>query len=113
MSRRTRKPRTPIPTLAEREALARARIAAIQASARAEASARSRALVTSARERLREAGRVRDPLAIRAAAERARRAREARRAPFARDIERHRLTLASEFLVGIHEPATDFTWSPA
>lgn len=100
-------------TLAEAEAIARARIASIRAAESAAASGQMRTLATSARDRLRLAAIVRDPLARRAAAIRAEDVRAARRAPFARDIERHSATLRADLLVGIPEPELEFDWSPA
>lgn len=93
-------------TLAEAEAIARARIASIKAEQLAEKSRRAQAHAASTRDRLRLAAIKRDPLAQAAA-------RARRREPFADDIARFEATTRADLVVGIHEPEPDFDWRPA
>lgn len=98
-------------TLAEAEAVARARIASIRADEAAAASCRAQALATSARARLRLAVMARDPLARQAIAIRAETtAREAAR-PLTGPTARVVLPVLDNLLIGVTEYARDIEWS--
>ncbi|MGV2985911.1 hypothetical protein ACNPNP_19645 [Microbacterium sp. AGC85] len=98
-------------SLAEAEAVARARIASIRAAEAAAASDRVRALAASARDRLRLAAVARDPLVWHAAAIRAETtAREAVH-PLTGHPARVVLPVFDDLLTGVTEYARDIEWS--